>query len=83
LSLKLRISVFQSSRQSTEEYSVAPTIEDFEIKEEPEVDYDQTKEEGDGDEIESREGEVSGFRRHYRMGVRRAHIVRSVEVDGE
>ncbi|KAG5770508.1 hypothetical protein H9Q72_002673 [Fusarium xylarioides] len=81
------LSTVQSSRQSTEQFSVAPTIEDVGIKEEPEVNYEQTEEEDDGEEIEGREEEggkqVSGFRRHYRMGVRRAHIVRSVEVDGK
>jgi hypothetical protein len=84
--LTLRISAVQSSRQSTEQFSVAPTIEDVVIKDEPAVDYDHTEEEDDGEESEGREGrgekQVSGFRRHYSMGVRRAHIVRSVEVDG-
>lgn len=82
----MTLSTVQSSRRSTEQFSVAPTIEDVGIKNEPAVDYDQTEEEDDGEESEGRAGEgekqVSGFRRHYSMGVRRAHIVRSVEVDG-
>lgn len=49
------------------------------------MDYDQTeeenKEESEGGEEEGGK-QVSGFRRHYSMGVRRAHIVRSVEVHG-
>ncbi|KAF5665621.1 hypothetical protein FDENT_12530 [Fusarium denticulatum] len=80
------LSTVQSSRQSTEQFSVAPTIEDVGIKDEPVVDYDQSEEEDGREESEGREEEgekqVSGFRRHYSMGVRRAHIVRSVEVDG-
>ncbi|CZR37422.1 uncharacterized protein FPRO_02318 [Fusarium proliferatum ET1] len=80
-------STVQSSRHSSEQSSIAPTIEDSGIKEEQEEDDEQTEEEKeDGEESEGREEEggkqVSGFRRHYRVGVRRAHIVRSVEVDG-
>lgn len=87
MELKLRICVVQSSRHSSEQSSIAPTIEDSGIKEEQEEDDEQTEEEKeDGEESEGREEEgekqVSGFRRHYRVGVRRAHIVRSVEVDG-
>ncbi|KAG7415038.1 hypothetical protein Forpe1208_v006784 [Fusarium oxysporum f. sp. rapae] len=78
-------STVQSTRHPTGQNSVAPTIEDVEIKEEPEVDYEHSEDE-DREESEGREEEgeehVSGFRRHYRMGVRRAHIVRSVEVGG-
>ncbi|KAF5966762.1 hypothetical protein FBULB1_11506 [Fusarium bulbicola] len=76
------LSTAESSRHTTEEDSVAPTIEDAGFKEEPAQNYDQTDDE-DGEESEGRETQMSGFRRHYRMGVRRAHIVRSVEVDGK
>lgn len=82
--LKLRIFVVQSPRHSAEQNSVAPTIEDVDIKEEPEDDNEHSEydeiEESEGREEEGEE-HVSGFRRHYRMGVRSAHIVRSVEVD--
>ncbi|KAF5723358.1 C6 transcription factor [Fusarium mundagurra] len=50
------LSTVQSSRQSTEQFSVAPTIEDVGIKEEPEVNYEQT-EDDDGEKIEGREEE--------------------------
>ncbi|KAF5624974.1 hypothetical protein F52700_9349 [Fusarium sp. NRRL 52700] len=78
------LSTAQSSRHSSEQSSVAPTIEGAGVSGEPEQHYHQADEE-DGEESEDREEEskhVSGFRRHYSMGVRRAHIVRSVEVDG-
>ncbi|CVK99385.1 uncharacterized protein FMAN_02227 [Fusarium mangiferae] len=80
-------STVPSSRHSSEQSSIAPTIEDAGIKEEQEEDDEQTEEElEDGEDSKGRgeEGgkQVSGFRRHYRVGVRRAHIVRSVEVDG-
>ncbi|KAF5253349.1 hypothetical protein FANTH_1761 [Fusarium anthophilum] len=78
----VRLSTAERSRHSMEEDSVAPTIEDAGFEEEPAQNYDQTDEE-DGEESEGRETQMSGFRRHYRMGVRRAHIVRSVEVDGK
>ena len=86
MSLKLRISVVPSSRHSSEQSSIAPTIEDAGIKEEQGEDDEQTEEEAeDGEDSKGREEggkQVSGFRRQYRVGVRRAHIVRSVEVDG-
>ncbi|KAF5578400.1 C6 transcription factor [Fusarium pseudoanthophilum] len=50
------LSTVQSSRQSTEQFSVAPTIEDAGIKDEPAADYDQTEEEDDdGEESEDKD----------------------------
>jgi hypothetical protein len=81
LRLKLRIFVVQSPRHSTGQNSVAPTIEDIEIKQESDEQIEDGEVEGEENEDREEHG-ASGFRRHYRMGLRRAHIVRSVEVDG-
>ncbi|KAF9777191.1 hypothetical protein IL306_004520 [Fusarium sp. DS 682] len=72
---ELGTSEVQSTRHSTQQNNVASTIEEPKIKE------DQDKEENEDREEDREERNVSGFRKHYRMGVRRAHIVRSVEVD--